>query len=94
MPAMETTHTPKKKPEARLVLTVEETADALGISRAFAYELVRKGELPSIRLGRRIVVPRVQLARLVGVELEEDTDGKRHEPDASMPERQATKGAA
>ncbi len=42
----------------RLTLTVEEAAQLLGISRALGYELVARGELPSVRLGRRIVVPR------------------------------------
>jgi excisionase family DNA binding protein len=37
----------------------------LGISRAFAYELVARGELPVIRLGRRIVVPKVALLAMV-----------------------------
>jgi excisionase family DNA binding protein len=50
----------------RLTLTVPEAAGALGISRALAYELVARGELPSLRLGRRIVVPRQALERLVG----------------------------
>ena len=40
----------------------------LGISRALAYQLVRGGELPSIKLGRRVVVPRAALLRLVGGE--------------------------
>ena len=44
-------------PPTRLTLTVEEAAAVLGISRALAYELVRRGEIPSVRLGRRIVVP-------------------------------------
>ena len=57
--------------ENRLVLTVTEAAAALGISRAHAYELVARGELPSLRLGRRIVVPRRCLERLV----DGDTDG-------------------
>lgn len=48
-----------------LVLTVEEAAELLGISRGLAYELVRKGDLPSIRLGRRLVVPRRRLLALV-----------------------------
>ncbi len=39
------------------VLSVPEAAQVLGISRAFAYELVARGELPHVRLGRRIVVP-------------------------------------
>lgn len=41
----------------RLTMTVEETAGILGISRGLAYELVRRGDLPHLRLGRRIVVP-------------------------------------
>lgn len=36
----------------RLVYSVTETAQLLGISRAFAYELVARGELPVVRLGR------------------------------------------
>ena len=35
----------------------EEAARVLGIGRSLAYELVSRGELPSVRLGRRIVVP-------------------------------------
>lgn len=49
----------------RLTLTVEEAAGVLGISRALAYELVARGELPSLRLGRRIVVPRRALVAMV-----------------------------
>ncbi len=41
----------------RLLLTVEEAARRLGIGRSFAWELVRKGELPSIRLGRLVRIP-------------------------------------
>jgi excisionase family DNA binding protein len=50
----------------RLTLTVEEAASLLGISRAFAYESVHRRDIPSIRLGRRILVPREALIRLVG----------------------------
>ena len=55
----------------RLVLTVAEAAEVLGISRTHAYELGARKELPSLRLGRRIVVPRRGLERL----LEGDADG-------------------
>lgn len=41
----------------RLTYTVEEAAEALGISRAAAYRCVKRGELRSVQLGRRIVVP-------------------------------------
>lgn len=49
----------------RLTLTVEEAAGTLGISRAFAYEAVKRGEIPSIRIGRRVLVPRAALERLL-----------------------------
>ena len=52
-------------PGERLVLTVAEAGDLLGISRAFAYELVARGELPVIRLGRRIVIPKAALLAMV-----------------------------
>ena len=50
----------------RLVLTIAEAGELLGISRAFAYELAARGELPVLRLGRRLLVPRRALLELVG----------------------------
>jgi len=52
-------------PSPSLTFTVEEAAEMLGISRTFAYEAVRRGELPAIRIGRRLLVPRAALARLL-----------------------------
>jgi excisionase family DNA binding protein len=48
-----------------VTLTVEEAARVLGISRTLAYDLVTRGELPVVRLGRRIVVPRRALESLL-----------------------------
>ncbi len=39
------------------VLTVPEAAALLRISRRHVYELVRRGELPAIRLGRVVRIP-------------------------------------
>lgn len=55
----------RSEPLVRATLTVEEAAVILGISRAFAYEAVARGEIPCIRIGRRILVPRVALERLL-----------------------------
>lgn len=55
-----------------LVLTVEETGELLGISRTLAYDLVRRGTIPSLRLGRRIVVPRHTLLTLLDAEAAQD----------------------
>jgi excisionase family DNA binding protein len=49
----------------RLALSVDEAAELLGISRGLAYELVRCGELPALRLGRRLVVPLAALEAMV-----------------------------
>ena len=46
-------------------MTVSQTAVVLGISRSSAYECVREGSIPSIRLGRRIVVPRRAIDELL-----------------------------
>lgn len=40
------------------IYTVPQTATLLGISAGLAYELVRAGEIPAKRLGRRWIVPR------------------------------------
>jgi excisionase family DNA binding protein len=54
-----------------LTLTVEQTAKLLGIGRSTAYELVRTGDIPSLRLGRRIVVPIGKLADQIGTRVED-----------------------
>lgn len=40
------------------VMTVEEAGERLGISRGLAYQMVKEGEIPHLRLGRRVVVPK------------------------------------
>ena len=51
--------------ELPLVYTVTQTAVLLGISRTHAYELVARGDLTHVRLGRRIVIPRHALEQLL-----------------------------
>jgi len=63
----------------RLVLTVAEAGELLGISRAFAYELVARGELPVIRLGRRRLVPKRALLALIDVDVEQTDIGTARE---------------
>ncbi len=48
-----------------VILTVDEAADILRISRASAYEACRRGEIPTIKIGRRILVPRAAFERLI-----------------------------
>jgi len=51
--------------EDRPTVTVDETAQLLGVSRASAYEAVRRGQIPSLHLGRRVLVPVPQLLALL-----------------------------
>ncbi len=51
--------------DTKLVYSVAEVADMLDIAVGTAYECVHRGELPSIKLGRRIVIPRKALMELL-----------------------------
>ena len=53
------------KPLPRQTYTVPETAKILGIGRNQAYEAVRTKQLPSIRIGNRLLVPRAALERML-----------------------------
>jgi excisionase family DNA binding protein len=50
----------------KLTYSVPEVAEILGISRTTAYECVRRGEIPSLTFGRRILVTRTTLESLIG----------------------------
>ena len=52
----------------RQTYTLAEAARRLGISRTLAYEAANRGELPVCRIGRRMLVPRAALARLLSEE--------------------------
>jgi excisionase family DNA binding protein len=49
----------------RLTLTVDEAARRLGIGRGQAYAGVRVGEIPSIKIGKRYLVPIAALERML-----------------------------
>jgi len=53
----------------RAVLSVEEAGALLNVGRTAAYDAVRRGELPVLRVGRRMLVPVPALLRLIGYEL-------------------------
>lgn len=50
------------------VLTVDEAAAILRRNPQTVYRLVRRGAIPSVRVGGRIVVPRSRLAAMLGRE--------------------------
>jgi len=49
----------------RVTVTVTEVAKMLGISKMTAYSAVRDGSIPSVRVGRRVLVPKAALERLL-----------------------------
>lgn len=53
--------------EGRVMVSVEETAQLLGLGRSAAYEAARRGELPTRRIGRRLLVPVPALLEWLGV---------------------------
>lgn len=68
---------------ARSTLTVREVAERLGVSPWAVYEAVRRGDfpVPPIRVGRKIVFPRTQVDRLLGLE----GDRRGQAPDEESP---------
>ena len=54
----------------RLLLTVDEVAEALGCGRTLVYELIRRGDLSSIKLGRLTRVPIASMDLLIQSKLD------------------------
>ena len=51
----------------KLTLSVTEAGQLLGISRTAAYEGARNGQIPTVRIGKRLLVPRAALKQLLAV---------------------------
>ncbi len=61
------TPSPSPAPQAATV-TVEQVGVLLGVSRRAAYRAAAAGHIPTIRLGRRILVPTAHLHRMLGLD--------------------------
>ena len=48
-----------------LTFTVKEAGERLGLSRGLMYLAIRTGEIPSLRIGRRILIPRTALESML-----------------------------
>jgi excisionase family DNA binding protein len=60
--------------ELPLLLTVEEAAQVMRLSRNGAYNAVAEGVIPSIRIGRTIRIPRDALAAVLGLAVSSDEE--------------------
>ena len=79
---------------ADATMSVEEAGRLLGIGRGTAYRAARDGQIPTLRLGRRLVVPRARLLALLGISADvqpSTTEGAagplEERPDAMQSER-------
>ena len=57
-------------PSDHPTMTADQVAAALGISRNSTYVAIKTGEIPSIRLGSRILVPTAALRRMLALDPE------------------------
>lgn len=72
---------PIPDPRERPLITIEETAAIFRWPRSTTYDAANRGELPTLRIGRRLYVKTAQLASLVGL----DTDHSAEEGDDRAP---------
>lgn len=49
----------------KLVYTIAETARLLSLSKGLAYQLAREGKIPTLRLGKRLLVPKAGLLAML-----------------------------
>ena len=56
----------------KLVYSIQEAADLLGISRSYAYELARNGTIPVLQLGKKRVIPKEKFNQWVNGEREQE----------------------
>jgi excisionase family DNA binding protein len=66
----------------RSTIQVEDAAAILGVSRSSGYEAARTGQIPTLRIGRRMVVPVAALRRMLGELLPSDENEPGGEPDS------------
>jgi excisionase family DNA binding protein len=59
---------------APMTMTVEQAGRLLGISRGAAYRAASCGQIPTIRLGRRLLVPTARLHQLLGITVTDDPE--------------------
>ncbi len=55
-------------PEQEPTITVPRAGRALGLGRASSYAAAESGQIPTIRVGRRLLVPTARLRQLVGLD--------------------------
>ena len=57
--------------ELPLLLNVKQLADLLGVSDSSVYEIIQEGGFPSLRIGKRIVIPKEELREWISARTKE-----------------------
>jgi excisionase family DNA binding protein len=68
-----------KENEAKQVYLVDEAAPLLRVGRSALYEAIGRGEFRAVKIGRRIIIPRIVLAEMLGENFDA-VDGASIEP--------------
>jgi len=58
----------------KLTLSVEEMGELLGVSRQTAYNLIHRADFPTLRIGKRVLIPKKQLEAWMDRQLGGDSD--------------------
>ncbi len=58
----------------RRTITVEEAAKILGIGRTSMFEAIHRGDIPYLRIGRRIVIPIIALEKILDTDRVQESD--------------------
>jgi excisionase family DNA binding protein len=61
-------HTTLPDPQVEPTVSVERAAQLLGICRVSGYAAAKNGDLPVIRIGRRVLVPTAALLKMLGAD--------------------------
>jgi excisionase family DNA binding protein len=56
----------------RKTMTVEQAARVLGVGRNSAYQAARAGQIPAIRIGKRLIVPTAAFEKFLATEPKRD----------------------
>jgi excisionase family DNA binding protein len=60
---------PVSTPTSTKTYRIDEAAELLGVGRNQAYEAAKRGQIPAIRIGKRILVPKAALDRMLAGEV-------------------------
>ncbi|WP_329490191.1 helix-turn-helix domain-containing protein [Kitasatospora sp. NBC_01246] len=70
-----TEHTPVlPDPRVQPTMTVPEAGRLLGLQKVASYNAARRGDIPTISVGRRLLVPTAKLRALLGIDAVTPTD--------------------